>query len=142
MTKLRRHNPLPIDDHVMRHVSLNCQERDENGNVIGFYPQAFAHKDGEDYLSLIWLEYFGDNHSDNVTAGIEQLKAVRKGKKAMFGVAQVGPVKALAMDDSKPVRLVYYPSNHNKAHSALFCQHPTPDTGNEDLAREFYKQHY
>jgi len=43
---------------------------------------------------------------------------------------------------AKPVRLVYYPNDKNQSHSALFMDQSAPESACEDLAREFFKQHY
>ena len=127
----------------MRFVPSKLQERDENGNVIGFWPAAFAHRDVEDYLSVNWLEYFEGAHASNAAACKAGIQTVLKSSTAMFGVAQVGRVKALAQHNAKPVRIVYYPnSSNNPSHSAIFMDPPAPDTVCEDMAREFYKERY
>lgn len=127
----------------MRCVPRNLQERDDDGTVIGFWPAAFAHRKGEEDLSVTWLEYFGGTHAANVSSSKAAIQTTYKnGQPHMFGVAQVGIVKALTETNKKPVRVVYYPTSSNPAHSAVIFPHPTPDPGREDLAREFYKQHY
>lgn len=143
MTKLKKHNPLPDADHVMRCVPRKLQELDEDGNTIGFYPRAFSHRGDEEYLSVNWLEYFGATHAANAAACRTAIEAVFAGHKNLFGVAQVGRVTAIARCNAKPVRVVYFPTSpSNPSHSALFTDHATPDTGREDLAREFYKERY
>lgn len=127
----------------MRHIPRKQQEFDDDGNVIGFLPAAFAHREGEEYLSVNWLEYFGGTHSGNADACKTDVQSVRKGAQAKFGVAQVGRVKALAQNNGKPVRIIYYPnSESNPSHSAIFTDLSSPDTVREDLAREFFKEHY
>lgn len=127
----------------MRYVPRKLQERDEDGNLIGFWPAAFAHREGEGYLSANWLEYFEDTHASNAAACKTGLQTVLKASTAMFGVAQVGRVKALAQHNAKPVRVVYYPnSDSNPSHSAIFLSLPEPEAVREDLAREFYKERY
>lgn len=143
MTKLKKHNPLPDTDHVMRQVPRKLQELDEETEqVLGFLPGAFAHRPDEDYLSFNWLEYFGGTHAHNSAQCKAAIQAVRKANTALHGVAQVGRTKALAQHSTKPVRLVYHPSDKNPSHSALFMDQPVPDAACEDLAREFFKQYY
>ncbi len=143
MPKVKRHYSLPDADHVMRYVPRKLQELDDDGNVVGFYPGAFAHRDGEEYLSVNWLEYYEQTHASNVTACKAGLQTVLKGAKSMFGVGQVGRVKELSQYNGKPVRIVHYPnSNSNPSHSAIFTDIPVHDTVCESLALEFYKEHY
>jgi len=139
---LKRGESLPDEQHVMRHVSWVRLERDENDNVLGFLPAAFELRDGEDYLSVNWLEYYEQAHADNVTACIASVRSVLPAKKARFGVAQVAKVKTLAKHSNKPVRIVYASSPKNLSHSALHIDQPIPDAVCEALALEFYKQHY
>lgn len=127
----------------MRCVPRNLQERDEDGKVIGFWPAAFAHRPSENDLSVTWLEYFGGTHASNAASSKTAIQAhFKSGQPQAFGVAQVGSVKAMARANKKPVRVVYLPTQNNPAHSAIIFSHPTPDPGREDLAREFYKEHY
>lgn len=143
MPKFKRHHPLPGTDHLMRYVPRKLQQLDDDGNVVGFFPGAFVHRNGEQYISVNWLEYFGGSHASNVTTCKAGLQTVLKSSKAMFGVGQVGRVKALAQYNGKPVRIVYYPnSGSNPSHSAIFTDLSAPDAVREDLAREFYKEHY
>jgi hypothetical protein len=62
---LKRKEHIPDDHHVMRHVGSSKLERDEDGNVIGFYPAAFELRPDVDVkgdLSVNWLEYFAKPH--------------------------------------------------------------------------------
>lgn len=143
MKKLKKHNPLPDIDHVMRQVPNKLLERNEDTNqVLGFLPGAFTCRTDEEYLSLGWLEYFGGTHADNAAECKAAIQVVRKASTALYGVAQVGRTKELAQHNVKPVRLVYHPNDKNQSHSALYMDQPVPDTACEDLAREFFKQHY
>ncbi|MFZ2123952.1 MAG: hypothetical protein WA012_10435 [Rhodoferax sp.] len=143
MTKFKKHNPLPDSDYVMRQVPYKLLERDaDTDQVLGFLPGAFSHRPGEEYLSFNWLEYFGGTHLTNASQCKAAIQTVRKDKKALHGVAQVGRTKTLAQHSAKPVRLVYYPNDKNQSHSALFMDQSAPESACEDLAREFFKQHY
>lgn len=143
MTRLKKHNPLPDADHVMRQVPYKLLERDVDTDlVLGFLPGAFAHRPGEEYLSFGWLEYFGGTHADNAAHCKTAILAVRKDNKALHGVAKVGRTKTLAQHSAKPVRLVYHPNDKNQSHSAMFMDQPVPEAACEDLAREFFKQQH
>lgn len=127
----------------MRQVPYKLLERDEETDqVLGFLPGAFAHRNGEEYLSFNWLEYFEKTHANNVALCKAAIQTVRKSNTALYGVAHVGRTKEIAKQSTKPVRLVYHPNDMNPSHSALFVNQPVPDDVCEDLAREFFKQHY
>lgn len=142
MSKLKKHSPLPDSSYVMRQVPYKLLERDaDTDQVLGFLPGAFSHRPNEEYLSFGWLEYFGGTFSDNLSECKAAIQRVRKDKKALHGVAQVGRAKALAQHGEKLVRLVYYPNDKNQSHSAMFMEQPAPESACEDLAHEFFKQH-
>ena len=64
--------------------------------VIGINPDAFAHRDGEEYLSATWADFLQTISSDAVTASVEMFRrciTVKKGD----GYA-VGIVKAYSVD--------------------------------------------
>jgi hypothetical protein len=74
----------------MRQVPYKLLERDvDTDQVLGFLPGAFAHRLGEEYLSLGWLEYFGGTHAYNAAQCKAAIQTVRKDNKALHGVAQV-----------------------------------------------------
>ena len=139
---IKRGNPLPDADHVMRHVPHSKQMRDADENVVGFLPAAFEHREGEAYLSMNWLEFYEGTHSANVAACKASLQAIRKGGKALFGVAEVGKTKIIAKHNNKPVRIVFAPSADLPSHCAVHIAIPVPDTVHEALAHEFYQEHY
>lgn len=126
----------------MRYVPPSRLWRDPDDNVIGFLPAAFEHKPGEMDLSVNWLEYFGGTHASNVQACIADVRGFLPAKKAKFGVAKVTTVERLAQHSSKPVRIVYAPTDNNLSHSEIQIPVPVPPTVHADLALEFYKEHY
>lgn len=139
---IKRGNALPDADHVMRHVSYSKQLRDAQDNVVGFLPAAFEHREGEASLSMNWLEFYNSTYSANVAACRASLKASRGGRKALFGVAEVGKTKIIAKHNDKPVRIVFAPSPDLPSDSAVHIALPLPATSQEALAHEFYQEHY
>ncbi len=139
---IKRGNALPDADHVMRHVSHSKQMRDANDNVVGFLPAAFEHREGEASLSMMWLEFYGGTHPENVAACKASLLASRRGGKALFGVAEVSKTKIIAKHNNKPVRIVFAPSADLPSHSAVHIATPVPDIVHEALAHEFYQEYY
>ena len=110
---------LPEDDRVMRSVSWSRLRRDEDDNVLGFLPQAFQLRDGEEALSVNWIEFF-----ENATTRIRDcIWAVRKtrnvGSKSAFAIGKVGKIKETCLSRSYKIRIVHEPKEGECSHSAI-----------------------
>lgn len=89
---------LPREDHISRHVPYNKLLRDADDNPVGILPQAFEMriKINEKALSVNWLEYFGDNHANNIVKMIKRFRRyrlsrnIKVGKLSAFGIGNVG----------------------------------------------------
>src|SRR5689334_9340834 len=95
---------LPPDEHVVRYVRKRLLRRDENDAVIGVLPQAFEHRDGEEYLSVTWLQHFSRVYEEGLkgsAAAIRRQLSVKGGDG--FTVGQVGEVTAVC--DSRGCRV-------------------------------------
>jgi hypothetical protein len=107
----------------MRHVPYARLHRDKNDKVIGFLPQAFQLRRGEDKLSVNWIEYFNaSNHGNRVKACIKHFRKTKQysvGKKSAFGVANVAKIKGVCSAGGCRVRIVYAPSSNNQSHSEI-----------------------
>lgn len=122
----------------MRYVPPARLRRDEDGTVLGILPQAFALRDGEDYLSVNWLEHFKKDKVSNLRDCVDAQRAtLTVGKNCVYAVAVVDKVKGVCVKKQKPVRIVYQPTKGNKAHSALYVQHNEDLNVMSDLALEF-----
>lgn len=51
-------------------------------------------------------------------------------------------VKSIGQHNPKPVRIVYAPTHGNQSHAAVYIDLPALPKVYEDLALEFYKEHY
>ena len=77
---------LPDGDHVMRHVPFARLRKDEDGNIVGFLPDAFALRPDEKELSVNWLEHFRGTHKKNIHSSVEIFRKTRDvGGKSAFG---------------------------------------------------------
>jgi hypothetical protein len=56
---------LPDDHHVVRYVPWARLRKDEHENVIGVLGAAFRLRDGEQYLSATWAEFFSGGRLGN-----------------------------------------------------------------------------
>lgn len=116
---LRRNDPIPDDNHVMRYVSPNRLRKDENDNVIGVLGEAFVLRDGEEGISSTWLEYFpGDQTSQIMQAIHKNRECIKVKPKSGFAIGKVGNILSECNKNSKSkkTRVVYMPNNCNKAH--------------------------
>jgi hypothetical protein len=138
---IKRGHSLPEQDHIMRYVPRSRLRRDEDGNVLGILPQAFAHRDGEEFLSVNWLEHFKQDKTSNLCRCIAAQRATLDvGKNCVYAVAVVEKVKQVCASKQKAVRIVYQPTKSNAAHSALQVRHNEDLNIMSDLALEFEKE--
>ena len=125
----------------MRYVPPARLRRDEDGNVLGILPEAFAHRNDENFLSVNWLEHFKKDKASNLRECVDAQRATLKvGKNCVYAVAVVDKVKQVCVKKLKPVRIVYHPTKGNAAHSALYVQHNEDLNVMSDLAHEFEKE--
>jgi hypothetical protein len=111
--------PLPPDDHIVRYARKRVLIHDENANVIGVFPEAFALRDGENYLSVTWLQHFSKNYEQGLMAaaaaiGRQLIVKPRDG----FTVGCVGKVRDICAKSSVRVRILYEPCDANEGYSA------------------------
>lgn len=102
---------LPDRDHVARHVPWKKLRRDGNDKIPGFLPQAFELREGEQSLSVNWLEYYEGNREDRLQEAVNALRSRREiNKKDAFGIGNVGKIKSVCLDSGTNVRIVYSPT--------------------------------
>lgn len=126
MSKVNFGMALPDPDHVVRHVSWNKLQKDENDNVLGFLPQAFALRENEDGLSVNWIEHFDGCHDERIAKTIQELrKTISVKPKSAFGISTVQAIKQTCRNTPKAIRVVYWPNDNNVTHSLI--RHLPPD---------------
>lgn len=122
MNKIKQGMVIPDFNHVMRHVPWNKLHKDENDNVLGILPQAFALKDGEDGLSVNWVEHYEGSHNEQIEKTVRAIRAVmdvRPKSKSAFGVSTVIAVKEACKNTTKAIRVVYWPNLNNPSHTLI-----------------------
>lgn len=124
---------LPNDDHVLRWAPYGKLHRDgETDEVKGLLHTAMVLRDGEDFLSVTWVEYFGRGAADNVDHAIRAFRSgmdKKPGARSAFGKARVGVVKDLCQECRNPVRVLHEPRELNQGHAGI---HKYP-RDNQDL---------
>jgi hypothetical protein len=114
------------EDHVCRYVPYKKLLRDDEDNPVGILPQAFEIREiDKKALSVNWLEYFGDNHADNIVKTIKSFRLSWKGKtdNSAFGIGNVGMLEdTCAEQKHSKVRVLYDEkkgSAKNKSHAQI-----------------------
>lgn len=120
MSKINHGMALPDSDHVIRHISWNKLQKDENDNILGILPQAFALRKNEDGLSVNWIEHFDGCHEERIAKTIQELRNVISVKpRSTFGVSTVQAIKQSCRNAPKAIRIVYWPNDNNVTHSLI-----------------------
>lgn len=129
MSKINRGMTIPDLNHVMRHVPWSKLHKNENDKVLGILPQAFALRDGEDGLSVNWVEHYEGSLNEQIKKTVQDIRiAVKVGPKSAFGVNTVIAIKEACKNTNKSIRVVYWPNSNNLSHTLI--HHPPA----EDMA--------
>ncbi len=112
---------LPPDDHVVRYVPKRLIWKDEDGIVLGVFPQAFEHRENESFLSVTWLEHYVSNYEQ---ALVEATMAIRRQltvkPKDGFTTGRVGRICDICELHDVKARVLHEPvPPENTGHSAL-----------------------
>jgi hypothetical protein len=124
---LKKNDPLPDGDRVVRNVPWKKLLKDEDDNLLGgFLPIAFELRSDdtspsglEESLSVNWLEYFPDAETRIRDCVWAMRKARKLGSKSAFAVGQVGAVKQVCLARSFKVRVIYEPEDGNLSHAGI-----------------------
>lgn len=120
MSKINHGMALPDQDHVVRHISWNKLQKDENDKVLGILPHAFALRENEDALSVNWIEHFDCSHNERIVKTIQELrKTINVRPKSAFGVSTVQAIKQTCRNTPKAIKIVYWPNDNNVTHSLV-----------------------
>lgn len=109
----------------MRYVSPARIIRDNNDKAIGIFNVAFKRRDGENGLSVTWLEYFSGDHDESIVAAVRASRINKKlpvKPKSGFAIGNVGDILLACKQhssESKNIRIVYTPTNNNSAHAEV-----------------------
>lgn len=118
------HSP---DHHVIRLVKNRQIIRDDNGKILGIFPEFLELRGGEEYLSVNWCEHFGDpiNHTvlSNCIESLKQHLTVKP--KSLFALGNIGEIHSSHFTHSgkSNLKIRYWPDSnrppHNPSHSAI-----------------------
>jgi hypothetical protein len=114
------HNNIDLGHHVIRHIPWNRLMKDEQGQIVGCFPQAFYARDGETYLSVNWLEYFSGGKRAQLKGVLQHLAAVREIKlKQGLGICTVVGVHQAYAALSKKGRVIHTPNAKQDSYSRI-----------------------
>jgi hypothetical protein len=123
---LKKNDPLPDEDRVVRNVPWKKLLKDEDDNVLGFLPIAFELRRDEttptgfeEALSVNWLEYFTTPQTRVRDCIWAMRKARNLGGKSVFAIGQVGSIKQVCLARGSRVRVIYEPEAGNPSHAGV-----------------------
>lgn len=112
------HVSVPDEDHVSRYCKPSAVN--ESGLPLS---AAFLPKQGEEYLSVNWLEYF---RALDLTVAVDQVRHVFLNKnyrlrpRGRFAVLNVGAAKTAVREGTgKSLRVNHLPVNDDETHSGI-----------------------
>jgi hypothetical protein len=113
-------NSFSLDDnhHLVRHIR-ESEIDDQEGHLLAF-PQAFALRTGETYLSNGWLEFF-DGAIDAQLSGIAAMMSRTRAVKARHALAigRVGNIRDACKSFDQRVRILHEPFEDNLAYAVV-----------------------
>ena len=111
--------PLPDDDHTARYCKPTVI--DDNGVPL---TSAFELRNGENYLSTNWLEYFDE---PDLSSAVQCVRDAFHNKdyalrpQGRFAVLNVGAAKAAVLEATgKTLRIDHLPLNDDQSHVGIF----------------------
>lgn len=111
--------PLPDGDHIARYCKPSSMRPDGLPFAL-----AFRIREGEDYLSVNWLDYF---QSPDLPAAVQHIREVfrnkgfRLGRRGAFVVLGVGRAKTRVQEElGHSLRFEHAPSRDDPSHAAIY----------------------
>ncbi|SEK85884.1 hypothetical protein SAMN05443999_102415 [Roseovarius azorensis] len=131
---------IPMPSRVVRYVPFGRMDKDEHDNFLRPYPNAFAQRESEDYLSVTWCEYFNGSANEQIRCSVEAIRAsnINVKPKACFCVANTPEVLAAIEDRGRRGRAIYLPEDDNAAHAGIYGIAPEDALLLERLSNEVW----
>lgn len=112
---------IPKEDRILRYVSWARLRKDEDNNVVGILPQAFALRESEEYLSATWVEFFDGAHEHSLFKAVNEIRnsKIDVKPKSGFAIGIVDDIMRSCENIGRRIRVIHEPEDDNKAHAAL-----------------------
>lgn len=107
-------------ERVVRQIGWAKLRKDAENNVLGPSYNAFILRDGEEYLSVVWCEYFDGAKDVQRDCAIHQLRNARQvGAKTHYWIAAVGDIKKIMISAGCRPRFIHEPVANIASHAAV-----------------------
>ncbi len=108
-------------DRVIRYVPWGKLRKDENDNVLGTIGEAFHLREGEEYLSVTWCDYFAGGPEGDIRCAVEAIRGSRLkvSPKGHFALATKAAIAAHMTSGGRKLRFVHERADDNEAHAAV-----------------------
>ena len=128
---MAQHDAVPSEHDVTRWIKPKLMSADDKGDIetdrdgrpLFIFPQAFALRDDEEYLSVTWVDFFGPHRLGNLKAAADAFRestdSKRLAAKSAFAVANVAKIAACCREHGHSVRIVEEPVDSNDGHAAI-----------------------
>ena len=103
--------PIPDSEHVLRHAKPRLVRRDDDNKVVGVYPEAFKHRDDEEYLSATWIEHFDSDYEVGFIMAAEAIRRQLPNIKPKAGLvaSRAGDIREVPKRFGLKVRVLHEP---------------------------------
>ncbi len=111
---------IPDADSVVKYLSFKQSPTDPETGIRMAIPQAFRRREGEEFLSCAWLEFYvpaGADLMKNCADGFKNALTVRKS--GAFAVGNVLAVRDAGNQFGPRPRIVHEPEDDHQAHAAV-----------------------
>lgn len=135
---------IPEEHELLRYVPWAKLRKDEDDHVLGVLSAAFRLREGEDYLSSTWVEFFQQpSRLDNLTSAVRAIRGsdLKVTAKSGFAIGRVAKVKEACARRAKTLRVIHEEEPDNAAHVAVRNWPKDDDDLLELMANEIWAEH-
>ena len=128
---MARNDPVPAEDDITRWIKPAWvkrtddgeAERTPTGEIAQIAPQAFELREGEEYLSVTWLQAFGAERQVQLPLAAEAFRHSQPSKKlglnGVFAIAGVETLSNACKEHGAKIRVLQEPEDENPGHVAV-----------------------
>jgi hypothetical protein len=115
---MAKSSSLNDNHHLVRHIR-ESEIDDQEGRLLAF-PQAFALRPNETYLSNGWLEFFDGTTAEQLNGVAAMMSATRRVKAHhALAIGQVGSIRDACLSFDQKIRVLHEPFPENMAYATI-----------------------